>query len=37
VEFLLTTAPGLGCLFIGVLLALAGVTWVEHLAARAEE
>jgi tight adherence protein B len=36
-DFLLTTAPGLGCLFVGVLLALVGVIWVERLAARAEE
>jgi tight adherence protein B len=36
VVFLLGTAPGLVCLTTGVLLALAGVFWVERLADRVE-
>ena len=36
VAFLFTTAVGLACLCGGVVLALAGVFWVEHLASAAE-
>jgi tight adherence protein B len=35
-DFLLTTTPGLGCLFLGLMLALLGLVWVERLAAAAE-
>jgi tight adherence protein B len=36
VGFLLHTALGVGCLVFGLLLAAAGVFWVERLAASAE-
>lgn len=35
-QFLLHTGPGLGCLLLGVVLALLGVFWVERLAGAVE-
>jgi hypothetical protein len=35
VSFLTSTDPGRACLLIGLALALAGVAWVERLAATA--
>ena len=37
VAFLITTPPGLVCLAVGCLLALAGLWWIEAIAASIEE